>query len=79
MKQTINIALFKENPQKFFSQLPEKAKNEITEFLRFVIFKYQNYEQEDVENKIKYTEISDILPKKVEEFTPLKRDEIYAR
>jgi len=73
--QTIDINLLKENPQLFFSQLPEKAETEILEFLRFVIFKYQNIEQKDEENN---DIISDILPKKVKEFTPLNRDEIYA-
>jgi hypothetical protein len=44
--------------------------------LCFVIFKYQNIEKKEVENE---DIISDILPKKVKEFIPLNRDEIYAR
>ena len=80
MKQTIDINLLKKNPQLFFSQLPEKAEKDIIEFLQFVIFKYQNIEQEKDENKLKNNNtISEILPKKVKEFTPLNREEIYAR
>ena len=41
MKQIINIDLLKENPELFFSQLPEKAEKEINDFLRFVFFKYE--------------------------------------
>ena len=40
MQQTIDINLLKENPKLFFSQLPEKAEEEISEFLYFIIFKY---------------------------------------
>jgi hypothetical protein len=41
MKQTINLKLMKENPELFFSQLPEKAMMEIDDFLNFLIFKYK--------------------------------------
>ena len=56
MEKPIDINLFKENPKLFFSQLPEKAKAEINEFLRFVIFKYDiksqsNKKKEVIENK----------------------------
>ncbi|OQX73075.1 MAG: hypothetical protein B6D64_14370 [Bacteroidetes bacterium 4484_276] len=40
MQKTIDINLIKEDPKLFFSQLPEKAEVEITEFLRFIVFKY---------------------------------------
>ncbi len=41
MEQTINIELFKENPQFFFSQLPEKAEKEFQSLLEFIFFKYE--------------------------------------
>ena len=37
MQQIIDINLLKENPKLFFSQLPEKAEEEISEFLYFII------------------------------------------
>lgn len=37
MQQTIDINLLKENPKLFFAQLPEKAEEEILEFLYFII------------------------------------------
>ena len=40
MEKMIDIDLFIENPKVFFSQLPEKAQAEISEFLQFVIYKY---------------------------------------
>jgi len=40
MQQAIDINLLKENPKLFFSQLPEKAEEEISEFLYFIIYKY---------------------------------------
>ena len=40
MKQTINIDLFKKNPQLFLSQLPEKAEKEYIEMLQYIMYKY---------------------------------------
>lgn len=40
MQQKIDLNLLKENPKLFFSQLPEKAEEEISEFLYFIIYKY---------------------------------------
>ena len=40
MQKNIDINLIKEDPNLFFSQLPEKAEVEIAEFLRFIVFKY---------------------------------------
>jgi hypothetical protein len=40
MQQTIDLNLFKENPQLFFSYLPKSAEKEIVEFLHFIIYKY---------------------------------------
>ncbi len=40
MQQTIDIGLLNKNTDFIFSKLPKKAKNEVNEFLRFIIFKY---------------------------------------
>lgn len=40
MQKTINIDLIKKNPNLFFSQLPAKAELEISEFIYFIIYKY---------------------------------------
>lgn len=80
MEQILNIDLFKNNPQLFFSKLPPKAEKEITDFLQFVIFKYENYTHDNVQKKIENTSIiTEILPKTVEEFTPMDRNEIYEK
>lgn len=40
MKQEIDINLFYENPKYLFTQLPQKAKDEVDIFLRDILFKY---------------------------------------
>jgi hypothetical protein len=70
MQHTINLKLMKENPNLFFSKLPEKAEKEMLEFLNFLAFKYKisfdytenkhrfkNFVENPikVKNKIKYT------------------------
>ncbi len=40
MSKEIDIKFIKEKPELFFSQLPDKAQTEISEFLRYIIFKY---------------------------------------
>jgi len=78
MQQTIDINLIKENPKLFFSQLNEDAENEFIHLLQYFVFKYDiNVVMKKKENTT-YT-ISDLLPKQVNEFTPLNREEIYAR
>ena len=80
MKQTIDISLFKKNPQLFFSQLPEKAEDEITEFLRFVIFKYRiNVEYNDKDIKINKFNLFKENPIKVEKITKYTREKLHER
>ena len=52
MKQIIDIELFKENPQLFFSQLPEKAEVEFQNLLEFILFKYNVIIENKEENVI---------------------------
>ncbi len=54
--------------------LPEEWRKEIIDFYDFLLTKYDRTEREKV--KVKK---SDILPKPVSKFIPLKREEIYAR
>ncbi len=55
MQQTIDINLLKENPQLFFSQLPKKAEEEISEFLYYIIYKYNlSVELPNVNNNVGY-------------------------
>jgi len=55
MQQIIDINLLRENPQLFFSQLPEKAKAEISEFIYFIIYKYNlNIELPNKKNIVGY-------------------------
>lgn len=91
MQQVIDIDLLKNNPQLFFSQLPEDAKDEVVEFIHFLIYKYElNIEvpeqkqafndTEDCEQKeMKKYKVSEIFPRQVNEFEPLNRDDIYAK
>ena len=56
MKQTLNIDLLKENPQLFFSKLPDEAEIEIQNLLEFVFFKY-NLMIGNSEESVKNTEL----------------------
>jgi len=76
MLHSIDIKLFKENPQIFFMQLNEEEEKEFFSLVEYFIYKHDiKLEKKDVK---KYS-ITDILPKQVNEFKPLSRDEIYAR
>lgn len=56
------------------ANLPEELRKEIIDFYDFLLTKYDRTAREKV--KVKK---SDILPKPVSKFIPLKREEIYAR
>ncbi len=80
MKQLIDIKLLKESTQLLFSYVPEKAEEEINIFLQYIFFKY-NVVINNENSKKKKTKfrIDDILPKKITEFRPLNKNEIYER
>ncbi|RLD65893.1 MAG: hypothetical protein DRI95_07750 [Bacteroidetes bacterium] len=79
MQQTIDINLIKESPSLFFSQLNKDAEDEFVYLLEYFIYKYGIKIDNKKEQMNAGNTISDLLPKKVKEFTPLNRDEIYAR
>ncbi len=79
MQQTIDINLIKESPSLFFSQLNKDAEDEFVYLLEYFIYKYGIKIDNKKEEMKAGNTISDLLPKKVKEFTPLNRDEIYAR
>lgn len=54
--------------------LPEELRKELIDFYDFLLTKYDRTAREKV--KVKK---SDILPKPVNKFIPLKREEIYVR
>jgi len=55
MLQTINMNLFKENPQIFFKQLPKEAEVEFSEFLRIFLIKYNiSYPKVEYDKKLKF-------------------------
>ena len=74
MQNSIDINIFKEKPDIFFSQLTKEAKIEINDFLTHIVSKY-HIQTKDIELKEK----SFLLPRPVKKFEPLKRSEIYAR
>ena len=74
--QTIDINLFKEKPQLFFMQLNEEEEKEFFSLLEYFIYKH-GIKLDSKETK-QYS-IEEILPKQVNEFNPLNRDEIYAK
>lgn len=53
------------------NELPEEAQKELLDFYEFLVQKYKK-------KKIK-KKIEEIIPRKVKEFTPMKREEIYER
>jgi hypothetical protein len=77
MKQTINFKLIKENPELFFSQLPEKARIEIDDFLNFLIFKYK-INIEFPEKKQRFKNIIE-NPVKVKSKVKFTREELHER
>ena len=56
------------------SDLPQNAKEELLDFYHFLM---QKYSKKGEKNKIDIK--SDIFPQKVPTFTPLDREDIYAR
>ena len=79
MKQIINIDLLKENPELFFSQLPEKAEKEINEFLRFVFFKYEINKKKEKKKKTDLLETFASLRKGLPKDYKFNRDEANER
>jgi hypothetical protein len=76
MQHAFDINLFKENPQIFFKQLNEEEEKESFSLLEYFIYKHDI----KLEMKgLKKHSIAEILPKTVNEFKPLNREEIYAR
>ena len=59
--------------------LPEDARSMLMDFYYFLVEKYS--QKDKVEEKINNKEIvvEDLLPKRVPNFVPMKREEIYAR
>jgi hypothetical protein len=76
MHYTIDVNLFKKNPELFFRKLTQEEEKEFFNLLEYFINKYDI--QIGNEGMTKYS-IEDILPKQVNEFKPLSREEIYAR
>jgi len=77
MQQTIDINLMKENPKLFFSQLPDKAEEEISEFLLFIIYKY-NLSIELPNKKIRFKNFIE-NPVQVQEYRKFTREELHER
>ena len=61
------------------SVLPEEARKIIYDFYQFMVQRYVHpkFKKEESDDKKKL--LNKLLPKSVKRFTPLKRDEIYAR
>lgn len=55
------------------SVLPETAKIELKDFYEFLLIRYSEKKEK------KKTDFISRIPRKVDPFTPLKRDEIYER
>ncbi|GAB6072725.1 hypothetical protein JCM14244_11020 [Venenivibrio stagnispumantis] len=53
------------------NELPEEAQKELLDFYEFLL---QKYKKKKTKKKIE-----EIIPRKVKEFTPIKREEIYER
>lgn len=80
MKQNIDIKLLKENPQLFFSQLPEKAEKEFEKLMEFILFKYDIADinkNEDV-NQNKFNLFKE-NPIKVKRILKYSREELHER
>lgn len=80
MEQTIDIKLLKENPQLFFSQLPEKAEKEFENLLEFILFKYdiKKVNQNETSNQNKFNLFKE-KPIKVEKIVKYSREELHER
>lgn len=79
MQKYIDIKRIKENPELFFSKLDKEAEIEFINLLEYFIYKHNIKIDDKEEKEIGKYEISDILPRIVNEFEPLSRDEIYAK
>ena len=51
MQHSKEIELFKKNPKLFLSRLPNEAKEEILEFLQYVIYKYEQKPSDENKKK----------------------------
>jgi len=77
MQHTINLNLMKENPELFFSKLPEKAEMEMLEFLNFLAFKYK-ISFDYCDNKPRFKNFVE-TPIKVKNKIKYSREEIHER
>jgi hypothetical protein len=59
--------------------LPEEARAILKEFYLFLVDRYKTSKVEKNQEMDRITIIEELLPKKVRNFVPLKRDEIHGR
>ena len=59
--------------------LPKEARKILMDFYMFLIEKYSKKSRFNEKTKAKESIIEDLIPKKVRNFVPLKREEIYGR
>ena len=78
MQQTIDIELFKETPQLFFSQLNKEAEREFTSVLEYFIYKYNINLNSKSEPKNKFSFFTK-NPIEVEEIKRFTREELHER
>ncbi len=71
---------FKENPELFFSQLPQKAEEEFASLLEFLIFKYdlhrRNKNEDTKKKKFNLFSKKPILVKNIKKYT---KEELHER
>ena len=81
MKQIMNIDLLKENPQLFFSKLPDEAEIEIQNLLEFVFFKYNLNNLYGIRKNIDKDKFNLFKenPIRVEKITKYTREELHER
>ena len=74
MQQTIDIELFKENPQLLFAQLPKQAEQEINKFMQFIVFKYNSNLVWEIKNEKDSTKVQNAKRKNklLDAFEPLR-------
>ena len=95
MEQTIDITVFKKNPELFFEQLPKEAENEFENLLQYIVFKYnlslhrkeaklfeesQTIIEHDTKEKV-FAKIPDgiLKPICIENFKHYSREELHER
>jgi len=58
--------------------LPDDARSMLMDFYYFLVEKYSKKNKVEEKTKDKEIVVEDLLPKKVPNFVPMKREEIYA-